>query len=261
MRDQLGSSQSDSTPLYLQLARNLRDHIASGGVGPGHALPSERDLSEMTGMSRVTVRKGIETLIAEGLLVRRQGSGTFVARRIEAAGAVLSSFSEEARSRGEDPGVIWIMRRHAVATEEEATMLDLPAGAQVARLSRVRLADGEPLAIEHAVVPASFLPDLDALGDSLYAALETTGARPISGTQRIRASLATPTEAGILSIGENAEVLRIERLTRVADGRPVEFTRSAYRGDRYDFVTDLAGGGVVSDAPRRAGEPGRAGAE
>lgn len=244
MRDKLAANQTDSTPLYLQLARNLREHIANGGVHPGNALPSERDLSEMMGMSRVTVRKGIEKLIEEGVLFRKQGSGTFVAKRIETPGAALSSFSDDARARGEDPGVIWMLRSYAAATEEEAAALEMAIGSQVARLGRVRLADGEPLAIEHAVVPAAFLPALEGLGESLYEALEKTGSRPVSGRQKIRASLATPTEAAMLSIQQNSEILRIERLTRTASGQPVEYTRSAYRGDRYDFVTDLSGSAI-----------------
>ncbi len=239
MRDIAWTRPDEGTPLYLQLARSLREHISSGGIDPGSALPSERDLSEMAGLSRVTVRKGIEQLIDEGVLVRKQGSGTFVAQRIETSGGKLSSFSDETRQRGEAPGVVWINRTYAQPTEEEAAALDVSPTTRVARLGRVRLAGGEPLAIEHAVIPASFLPDLDALQDSLYQALDHHGFRPSSGTQRVRASLATPTEAGILSIKQNSEVLRIERVTRIPDGRIVEFTRSVYRGDRYEFVTEL----------------------
>jgi GntR family transcriptional regulator len=240
MRDIAWTSAEEGTPLYLQLARSLREHISSGGIDPGSALPSERDLSEMAGLSRVTVRKGIEQLVGEGVLLRKQGSGTFVAPRIETAGSKLSSFSDETRARGEAPGVVWINKTYAQPTEEEATALQIPATARVARLGRVRLAGGEPLAIEHAIIPATFLPDLESLGDSLYQALDTHGFRPTAGTQRVRASLATPTEAGILSVRQNSEVLRIERLTRIADGRFVEFTRSVYRGDRYEIVTPLA---------------------
>jgi GntR family transcriptional regulator len=239
MREKLIARSEDGTPLYLQLARNLRDHIDSGGISPGNALPSERDLSEMAGISRVTVRKAIEQLIEEGVLFRKQGSGTFVARRIEAPASRLSSFSSDARSRGEDPGVIWMMKAYAQPTEEEAEALRISPSARVARLGRVRLSGGEPLAIEHAVIPADCLPDLSALGDSLYDALGQSGFRPASGTQRVRASLATPTEAGLLCVRQNSEVLRIERLTRISSGRAVEFTRSVYRGDRYDFVTEL----------------------
>ena len=94
------------------------------------------------------------------------------------------------------------------------------------------------------MVLAEYLPDLTMLKDSLYAALKANGARPVSGTQRIRAALATPTEAAILCIQEKSEVLRIERLTRTSDGRAIEYTRSAYRGDRYEFVSNLG-----SDVP------------
>lgn len=240
MREIAWTSAEEGTPLYLQLARSLREHISSGGIVPGSALPSERDLSEMAGLSRVTVRKGIEQLVGEGVLFRKQGSGTFVAPRIETAGAKLSSFSDETRARGEAPGVVWINKTYAQPTEEEAAALEISSAARVARLGRVRLAGGEPLAIEHAIIPAEFLPDLESLGDSLYQALDAHGFRPTSGTQRVRASLATPTEAGILSVRQNSEVLRIERLTRIPDGRFVEFTRSVYRGDRYEFVTPLA---------------------
>lgn len=239
MREKLAARRDDSTPLYLQLARNLRDHISAGGIGPGNALPSERDLSEITGMSRVTVRKGIERLIEEGVLFRRQGSGTFVSKVIQATGSALSGFSADARSRGEDPGVIWMIKTYAMPTEEEAAALSIAPTARVVRLGRVRLSGGEPLAIEHAVVLAELLPDLGQLGDSLYDALTATGAGPVSGTQRIRAALATPTEAAILCIEEKAEILRIERLTRASDGRAIEFTRSAYRGDRYEFVSQI----------------------
>lgn len=240
MRDALAARGDSDTPLYLQLARLLREHIADGGVAKGGALPSERDLADLSGMSRVTVRKAIATLIQEGILYRKQGSGTFVARRIDQAAVALISFSSEARARGERPSVIWIMRRHGEATYAEATALHVREYTPITRLSRVRLTDNEPLAIEHAVVPAEMLPDLDAIGDSLYDALAVAGIRPVSGTQRIRAGLATPTEAGILHVPENAAILRIERVAFDAQGRAVEFTRSAYRGDRFDFVTDLS---------------------
>jgi GntR family transcriptional regulator len=84
-----------------------------------------------------------------------------------------------------------------------------------------------------------------SLGNSLYRALDACGNRPITGTQKVRAALAGPMEAGLLTIPEGSEILRIERLTRRADGRPVELTRSAYRGERYEFVSELRGPFVV----------------
>jgi GntR family transcriptional regulator len=230
---------NEHTPLYIQLANRLRDSINEGQIASGEALPSERALSELTGASRVTIRKAIEQLVDEGLLQRRHGSGTFIAPRAEQPGTTLSGFSADALHRGKAPGSIWLVKTVSGATADEAQALSLPSSAPVARLARVRIADEEPLAIEHAIVPAAMLPDLSTLQGSLYAALESRGNRPVRGTQKIRASLATSVEAGLLSIREGAEVLRIERRTFLADGTPVELTRSAYRGDRYEFVADL----------------------
>ena len=100
-----------------------------GKIAAGDALPSERDLCEIMGASRVTVRKATELLIEEGLLSRRQGSGTYVTPRIQAPGSFLSSFSEDAEARGDATDTIWMMKVVADASEEEARLLELPAGA------------------------------------------------------------------------------------------------------------------------------------
>lgn len=234
-----------NSPIYIKMAGLLRAQIIDGQIKTGEALPSERDLCAIMGASRVTVRKAIELLIEEGLLCRRQGSGTFVTSRIQAPGSFLTSFSEDAEARGEAVNTRWISKLVDDASEEEIRLLELDPGAQVARLGRVRLGDGEALAVEHAVVPAAMLSQIGALGASLYKALADCGNRPVSGQQKIRAALAGSAEATLLAIPEGSEILRIERLTRRADGRPVELTRSAYRGDRYEFVSELRGEMVV----------------
>jgi GntR family transcriptional regulator len=221
------------------MADGIRALIESGELQTGEALPSERKLIDILGTSRVTIRKAVDQLIAEGLLERRHGAGTYVAERIEQSGEELTGFTADAKHRGESPTSVWLVRTIAPPTEDEALHLKIGASEKVARLGRVRLSDGEPLAIEHAVVPARFLANPLEVEASLYALLRKYGHSPVSGTQKIRASLATPTEAGLLSISENSEILRIERSTYLADGTPIEFTRSAYRGDRYTFVSDL----------------------
>jgi GntR family transcriptional regulator len=234
-----------NSPIYMQMAATLRTQIVDGQIMAGDALPSERDLCAIMGASRVTVRKAIELLIEEGLLTRRQGSGTFVTPRIQAPGSFLTSFSEDAEARGDAPNTRWILKQIDEPSDEEIRLLELDPSAKIVRLNRVRLAGDEALAIENAVVPAAMLPDLDTLGTSLYKALAERGNRPITGQQKIRAALAGLTEATLLAIPEGSEILRIERLTCRADGRPVELTRSAYRGDRYEFVSELRGALVV----------------
>ncbi|EMD81715.1 GntR family transcriptional regulator [Pacificimonas flava] len=226
-------------PLYVQLAAKLRSLIAGGDIDVGGALPSERLLSEQTGTSRVTIRKAIEQLVEEGLLTRRHGSGTYVAAPIKPPAGRLTGFTADARGRGVNASSVWIVKTTSSPASDEAEILQLGRSDAVARLGRVRLADDEPLAIEHAVVPMRMLPPLGEIGDSLYAALDRTHSRPERGIQKLRAAKATPIEAGLLSIPQDSSVLRIERTSFLADGTPVELTRSAYRGDRYEFVHDL----------------------
>jgi GntR family transcriptional regulator len=226
------------TPLYLQLADAIRKRIAVGAIRTGDALPSERELSQSTGISRVTVRKGIDALFREGMLTRRHGSGTYIAPRIEQPASLLAGFSADMASRGKVPGSRLVAHKVGAPTPEEALALALGVGASVRRLSRVRTADGEPLAIERATVPVALLPDYAPDQTSLYAALEARGHRPVRGLQRLQASLASAEEAGLLDVPVGAAILRIERRSFLANGTPVEFTRSAYRGDRYDFVAE-----------------------
>lgn len=231
--------QASPTPLYLQLAELIRGQIREGEIRTGDALPSERELSDAIGISRVTVRKSLDVLLREGLLSRRHGSGTYIAPRIEQPAALLAGFSADMAVRGHAPGSILVEKATGLPTPDEAMALGLGPNQPVHRLTRVRTANGEPLAIERAVVPAALLPSLDAVGASLYAALEAHGARPVRGLQRLQASLATLQEAKLLSIPAGAAVLRIERRGFLPNGAPVELTRSAYRGDRYDFMVEV----------------------
>lgn len=144
-----GQLEGGRSPIYRRLAQVLRQKIVTGEISAGEALPSERDLCAIMSASRVTVRRAIETLIDEGLLIRRQGSGTYVSPRIEAPGSHLTSFSEDANARGERSGTVWLMKTYGASSPEEAHMLELETSALVLRLGRVRLAGGEPLAIEN----------------------------------------------------------------------------------------------------------------
>jgi GntR family transcriptional regulator len=230
---------SSPTPLYLQLAEVIRGRIKDGLIRTGDALPSERELSDAARISRVTVRKAIDTLLREGLLSRKHGSGTYIAPRIEQPAALLAGFSADMINRGFTPGSTWIERATGLPTPDEAMNLALALDQPVQRLTRVRMANGEPLAIERAVIPCHVLPDIGIIGISLYAALDTLGQRPVRGLQRLQASLATEQEGRLLAVPAGAAVLRIERRGFLANGAPIEFTRSTYRGDRYDFVTEV----------------------
>jgi len=239
----LKSLDPDSAqPLYQQLQRALRDAIQSGKLSPDDALPSERQLAAELGISRITVRKAIDGLADEGLLVRRQGSGNFVGARIEKNFAKLTSFSEDMRARGRVPSSQWLKKTDGQVTPEEAMRLALSPGAKVYRLHRLRFADDEPMALEYCTVSAHALPSLDDVDLSLYDALERAGNRPVRALQRLRALLLDDEKARLLEAKPGDAGLLVERVGYLRDGRAIELSHSYYRGDTYDFVAELSAG-------------------
>lgn len=237
--ERVGKLDSGSgAPLYLQLQRVLRSAIERHVLAPDEALPPERDLAEAYKVSRVTVRKALDGLLHARLVTRRQGAGTFVAARVEKNFSTISSFTEDMLSRGSQPHSQWLSRSEGTVMPEEALALGLGPGSPVYRLSRIRYADGVSMALEHATVPKDSLQSLEGVGESLYDALGE--ARPVRVLQRLRAVLFTPEQAELLGIQPGDAGLEIERRGFAANGRTVEFTKSYYRGDAYDFVAELS---------------------
>jgi GntR family transcriptional regulator len=232
--------ESSSLPLYQQLQRKLRQAIEGRVLGPDDALPPERDLAEELGVSRITVRKALEGLVKEGLLVRRQGAGTFVGNRVEKNFSKLTSFSEDMRARGRKPHSVWLNRAQGTVTPEESLTLRSSPGTSVYRFHRIRFADEAPMSLEYATVLASCLPSVDAVESSLYEALERAGNRPVRALQRLRAVLLSAEQAKLLKAHEKDAGLQVERVGFLTDGRAVEFSQSFYRGDIYDFVAELS---------------------
>ncbi|HSI19562.1 MAG TPA: GntR family transcriptional regulator [Sphingomonas sp.] len=236
--DRVGKlTKGDTAPLYQQLQRVLRHAIERQVLSPAEALPAERDLAIAYNLSRVTVRKALDGLVDARLLTRKQGAGTFVAARVEKNFATISSFTEDMVSRGRVPRSEWLARAEGTVAPEEAMALGLSPGSQVYRFTRIRYADNVSMALEYATVPASSLPSLEAVTESLYDALGAD--RPVRVLQRFRAVLFTDEQAELLKIERNAAGLEIERRGYTQDGRTVEFTKSWYRGDAYDFVAEL----------------------
>jgi GntR family transcriptional regulator len=230
-------SAGDSAPLYLQLQRVLRHAIESQILTADEALPAERELADAFQVSRVTVRKALDGLVDAGLLTRRHGAGTFVAARVEKNFATITSFTEDMQARGRHPHSEWIARSEGLVTPEEAMALGLGPGTRVYRFTRIRYADAQSMALEYSTIPATYLRTLDAVDESLYAALGR--ARPIRMLQRLRAVLFTQEQAALLGVEAGASALEIERHGYAQDGRTVEYTRSLYRGDSYDYVVEF----------------------
>lgn len=229
-------------PLYVQLRKRIEAGVAEGLLAPDMPLPPEREIAALTELSRVTVRKAIAELVEKGLVVQKQGSGSYVAPsrpRVEQSLSRLTSFTEDMARRGLTSVSQWLERGLFVPSPEEVLALGLGSSDQVARLARLRLADGRPMAVERASLPPDILPNPLAVTHSLYEVLGKAGLRPVRAVQKISAVNLSEADANLLGLPVHAAGLRIERISYLPEGRVAEFTRSLYRGDAYDFVAEL----------------------
>ncbi|WP_189004860.1 GntR family transcriptional regulator [Deinococcus malanensis] len=241
---------ASATPVYLQVASGIARRIQDGQLEGGSALPSERELASRLGVSRVTVRQALAQLAEQGLLTRRHGSGTFVSPPPEAPAVrplgLLSSFSDDVRSRGQKPGARVLNFERGRPTPQEAMSLALSPSDTVLRVRRLRTSSGEPLAVEESTLPAALVDPLtaqDVTDASLYALLAARDLQPHRAIRHLRAINAQEDLATLLGIPPGGAVLATERVSWTREGRPVEYARAHYRGDRYDFVMELQGDG------------------
>jgi GntR family transcriptional regulator len=238
----LRGSRVDRPPLFEAIGARLKREISSGRFSETDILPGERELSEMLDVSRTTLRRAIAGLVEDGVLAHRHGAGTFIRRNpphVEQPLSRLTSFTEDMRLRGLTASSRVIERGAFLPTPEEAMMLGIGPGESVYRLERLRLADSVPMAIDRAAVPLHFVDGAQLIDDSLYAVLESAGYRPVRALQRLRAVIIGDADAELLGLPKGSAALDIQRIAYMADGRCVEFTRSYYRSDTFDFVAEL----------------------
>ncbi len=230
-------------PLYLQLKKLLEAEIAHGGLPLHSRVPSERELSEQYGISRMTARQALAELIQEGRLYTSAGKGTFVAEpKISQSIQSLTSFSEEMRARGLSPTATLIGRELVAANTVVAERLRVDEEALVVRLERLRLANQEPMALETAYLHFPGMERLLAadLEGSLYVWLRAHfNITPAEAFQEFEARLVQPRERALLHLHDGAAVLLLQRTTYDGDRQPFEYVQSVYRGDRYRFGARL----------------------
>lgn len=229
-------------PLYVQLRNHLESIIGAGYFKAGEQLPSEREIAEFSDVSRITVRKAVQELVAAKLVVQRQGSGTSVAppvERVEQSLSSLTSFSEDMATRGKEIKSTFLEKGIFSPSPKEIMTLGLKPSQMVARIWRLRHADGTPMAIERATLSTEFLPDPENVSVSLYAHLERSGNKPSRAIQRISAAIINDEDAELLAVEKGVAGLNIERLSYSKSGQIIEFTASVYRGDAYDFVAEM----------------------
>lgn len=225
---------------YLEIADHVRGLVARSQ--PGDLLPSDADLCERFGVSRMTARQAVQLLVNEQLVERRRGKGTFVAplRVPRALGSPLS-FTESMRQRGRTASSRRIESQPAAATATEARSLGIAAGEIVHVIERVRLADETPMAIERVALPMSVAAtiDLELVEGSLHNAFETAGYVPSKANSDVSARLSTESEQVHLEIDPAAVVLVEERTIFDQENRPLEHTVTVYAADRYTFSAVL----------------------
>jgi GntR family transcriptional regulator len=215
-----------------------------GGLSVGEAIPSERRLSTELGVSRLTLRAALDDLVRQGYLIRRHGSGTFVGQPKIAQQLTLTSFSEDMRRRGMVPGSRTVELREIHAGARLGRALNVSPGARVVLIKRLRLADGESMAIETLHVPAAVVPGLTPaeLEDSSFYDLlhDRYGVVIASGFQTIEPTVTNEEESSLLGVPLHSPAFLFERTSRTAEGETVEFVHSLYRGDRYRLVAELS---------------------
>ena len=225
--------------------------LIADGLSTGDAIPSERELCETFKVSRMTVRQAVDTLVADGVLVRHQGKGTFVAPPKMDLQLRLTSFSEEMQRRGMTPGAVFLVAETVPAPVSVAKALELEPGASVHHLHRLLTADATPMAIEENWIPAEILPDLldGPLTFSVYDELTKAGLPPQWGEDVIEGHTATSEEAALLGVPERSPALDITRRT-FHEHLAVDYSHSLFRADRYTLWVPVA-------APKPAFRPDR----
>lgn len=239
------SMTTDVSSLETSKQRAVRqrlEHLIET-LSPGEPLPAERELARELGVARMTLRRAVDGLVAEARLVRRHGSGTFVAADKVTQGLSATSFSADMRARGLRPGSHTVFSRQMPAGMVMSSLLEIPPSSSVLHVRRLRLADDSPMALEDLHLPCDIAPGLtgeDLENKSFYTLLAERWGRSIAaGTQTVEPCLVSPDDAAILDVAPGSPAFLFERTSRTTDGRVAEFVRSIYRGDRYRIVVDI----------------------
>ncbi|NLI20790.1 MAG: GntR family transcriptional regulator [Clostridiales bacterium] len=236
MPDALLEKKSQN-PLYRQLMRRLKNDIAAGAYPAGGRIPSEQVLCETYGVSRVTVRKAMLDLVQEGLLVRRQGKGTFVADvRLKRDLAHITSFTDACAATGRRASTRLIELKREPARPEDVERLAVAEGGEVIQLCRLRLSDEEPVMLEYNRFPAAYgFLEKESLSGSLYDLLRAHGLMPSRAIHDISLGHATPAVARHLLTAPGEALLLLDETVFDQQDRPLHTSRQWIRGDRFTF--------------------------
>lgn len=242
--------RASPVPLYFQLARSVEAEIRSGALSSGDRLENEVKIAEDLGLSRPTVRAAFGYLVDKGLVVRRRGQGTIVTKDKVSRSVKLTSLFDDLAADGKRPSTRVLHNEVVRASDLVAGALGLDDGQLVLYLNRLRLGDGEPIALMHNYIPTSLVTlSNDMLEEhGLYELLRMSGIHPARAVQRLSARNATASEARQLGETRGAALVTMERTTFDERGRTIEFAQHVYRASRYSLVSTLTSDDAVHSA-------------
>jgi GntR family transcriptional regulator len=238
------AAESAGTPLYRRIQIDMRERIASGELEAGAQVETELDLMARYGVSRATVRQALSGLVAEGLLEIKRGRGTFVhGAALEHRLGGFYTFSREIERHGMRPSTRVRQIGLELADGDIADGLGLAPGTPVVALSRIRLADDQPIVAETSYLPSARfkgLEDVDFSAASLYETIGSTyGVRPVRARESFVPVLLSADEALILGGDSGDPVLSVERTAYDSEGVIIEFCQSILRADRYRYSVEM----------------------
>ena len=234
-----------SIPLYIRIADGLVSKIESGELAPGAQLAPERDLSKELNVNRMTLRRALQVLESQGLIVRKHGVGTFITEpKIDRQMEIVFRFSSRMQNRGFTPGAKIILIEEIPAEPNLAKELELPAVSLVYNILRLRSINQEPVMLESYKIPVHRFPELDQFDLekwSIYEIMETEyGVKISRARQSFEPIIATEFEAEMLDIKMGEALMLEKRLSYDRDNLPVEYGKDRYRGDRFRFVSEAS---------------------
>ncbi len=226
---------------YITIHDKIKEQIDNGIWKIGQRLPSERDLAEEFGVSRMTLRQGITLLVEEGVLQRKVGSGTYVAStRVQEKMRGTTSFTEIVQLQGKNPSSQLLSYIRTKPNDKELEQLGLAKGEYIIRMERVRYADNVPVVYEVASIPERLIKNVPKEGvtNHFFKTLVNNGYRIGKSQQTIYARLANEKVAKYLQISKNQAILALRQVSYLEDGQAFEYVNSQYVGERFEFYLE-----------------------
>ncbi|WP_144719523.1 GntR family transcriptional regulator [Agrococcus jejuensis] len=238
--------RESATPLYIQLADVIRAKIQRGDWQPDQRIPSENELNQLYGISRMTARQVLARLVDEGLLFRVQGKGTFVSRsKISTRSPSYQGIREQLEQQGYATDTELLGQRLEPASTRVAQALDIPTGTPTFIVRRLRRVDGTPISVHESHVPEALAPGVierDLVAEQLCTVLDRDfGLRMTKVLETLETTAASANDAKLLAVHEGTPILQLEQRISSPSSKPFEFTRIRFRGDmvRLEFTYDV----------------------